>query len=135
MSVSSAGTLRATSVAAAAVLLTPLLLAGTAWERLLRAPAPARPARPIPDASLAVADRLIDRLSRTRFGGVWRDTCLYRSIAQCLILRHYGLWAVVRLGAKHEGDDVVAHAWVETDPSADSSPTGHRVLAPPRLSS
>ena len=56
-------------------------------------------------------------------GGRWRNTCLYRSAAECLLLRAYGaparLCLGVRKGAEQTGDgdehvcDIRAHAWVE----------------------
>jgi hypothetical protein len=49
----------------------------------------------------------------------WRNTCLYRSIAECLVLRRYGVPAVVRIGVRTTGEgdaeppgSVIAHAWV-----------------------
>lgn len=45
----------------------------------------------------------------------WRSTCLYRSIAECLILRHYGVEAAIRIGVRNESPPdgpIVAHAWV-----------------------
>ena len=64
-------------------------------------------------------------LSRAAFP-VWRNTCLYRAVAECLVLRHYGIPArlelgVARLGLRGwrlgAGDDeapkrIMAHAWV-----------------------
>src|SRR5690606_31708383 len=45
---------------------------------------------------------------------LWKNTCLYRAVGECLVLRAYGEPAVVRLGVR-TGDqptDVEAHAWV-----------------------
>lgn len=50
---------------------------------------------------------------------VWRNTCLYRSLAQWLVLRAYDRHASVRIGVglrPHEADGdsaVTAHAWVD----------------------
>jgi hypothetical protein len=116
---------RATLIAVWAVLLTPILLAGRGWERLLRAPQRMPTRRALPDESVGLAERLLSRLARTRLG-VWRDTCLYQSVATCLVLRHYGTPAVLKLGAKREGEAVAAHAWVDTGSGVGGS--GHRVL-------
>src|SRR5207237_1359994 len=64
-------------------------------------------------------------LSRAAFP-VWRNTCLYRAVAECLVLRRYGVpcrleLGVARLGPRGwglgAGDDeapkrIMAHAWV-----------------------
>ena len=117
---------RAAVVAVGAVLVTPLLLAGRGWERFLRVPTGKRARRPTPDESVDMAARLLSRLSRSRLGGVWRDTCLYQSVATCVVLRYYGTPAVLKLGAKRDGEAVSAHAWVET--GAGDAGSGHRVL-------
>jgi hypothetical protein len=46
---------------------------------------------------------------------MWRNTCLYRSVAECLALRQLGVPARLCLGVDNEEavDSVVAHAWVE----------------------
>jgi hypothetical protein len=56
-------------------------------------------------------------------GGRWRNTCLYRGAAECLLLRGYGIPARLCLGVRNDaadvgpGDehacDIRAHAWVE----------------------
>lgn len=54
--------------------------------------------------------RHLSRL-RTPF---WRNTCLYRSVLQTVLLRRAGRSAVLRLGAaKGPSGSTVAHAWVE----------------------
>jgi hypothetical protein len=45
-------------------------------------------------------------------GGRWRNTCLYRSVAECLVLRGYGEDARLRIGVGSEASAIVAHAWV-----------------------
>jgi hypothetical protein len=45
----------------------------------------------------------------------WRNTCLYRSIAECLVLHRYDIPATIRLGVRNEAPPhgpIVAHAWV-----------------------
>ncbi|MEO6527229.1 MAG: lasso peptide biosynthesis B2 protein [Gemmatimonadaceae bacterium] len=71
-----------------------------------------------PDAALAVraAHGLLVRLAR--FGGPrWRNTCLYRSVAECLVLRELGLpaYVMIGVGAGVAPLDVIAHAWVECE--------------------
>ena len=71
-------------------------------------------------AALLAAKRALALLSRSRF--IWRNTCLYRSVAECLVLRHYGRAAFVRIGVRRDAGDasagvdehllVQAHAWV-----------------------
>ncbi len=45
---------------------------------------------------------------------VWRNTCLYRAVAECLALRRYGIPCRLELGVGRpdEPGRVTAHAWV-----------------------
>ena len=61
----------------------------------------------------------------------WRNTCLYRSVAECLVLRGYGLDARVCIGVRNAPGplvrgEIVAHAWVSCPgtqvPGADVHP-------------
>lgn len=64
--------------------------------------------------SLRVARGILRRLARLPLSP-WRSTCLYRSVAECLVLRHYGVPAAIRLGVRNESPPhgpIVAHAWV-----------------------
>ncbi|GBD33051.1 hypothetical protein HRbin33_02030 [bacterium HR33] len=49
-------------------------------------------------------------------GGLWKNTCLYRAVTQCVVLRHYGFRCRVQIGVRRTGnasqDTVSAHAWV-----------------------
>ena len=70
------------------------------------------------DARRAVrlSHRMLGRLARLR-PARWRSTCLYRSVAECLVLRALGHPARVVIGV---GEDrgalgVMAHAWVECE--------------------
>ena len=45
--------------------------------------------------------------------GPWQATCLYRSVAVCLLLRWSGIDALLRLGAAQGETNPRAHAWVE----------------------
>lgn len=54
---------------------------------------------------------LLGRLPRSP----WRNTCLYRSVAECILLRRAGISARVCLGVRKNATNAVnAHAWVET---------------------
>ena len=47
-------------------------------------------------------------------GAGWRATCLYRAVAECLVLRAYGYPASLMLGVRGASDEpVTAHAWVQ----------------------
>jgi hypothetical protein len=50
-------------------------------------------------------------LARTRLPW-WRNTCLYRALAECLVLRRYGIACRVELGVTRSGEAIGAHAWV-----------------------
>ncbi len=65
-------------------------------------------------AALRVARGALHRLARLqRLGGPWRDTCLQRSVAACLVFRRHGAQAVLKVGARAATDVITAHAWVE----------------------
>lgn len=44
----------------------------------------------------------------------WRNTCLFRAVAECLVLRRYGISCRVELGVTRpeNGGAIGAHAWV-----------------------
>jgi hypothetical protein len=83
---------------------------GSRFSELLRA-APARPPRPLPRGSIGSALLMLKLLARLP-GRRWRNTCLYRSVATCLLLRRHGLEAQVRIGVRSGESDIEAHAWV-----------------------
>ena len=90
-----------------------------------------------PRAALLAARYAIAGLGR--LPGPWLPTCLYRSIAKCLVLRSYGISARVRMGVRRDEDGcpstvaedregalheedlyslgVAAHSWVEIEGS------------------
>lgn len=119
-------TARATSIvgAARAVLLgvpaawrAPAVIEGSLAALL--APAPATPERAHPqDARRAsqLSHRVLGNLARIR-PGRWRSTCLYRSVAECLVLRALGHPArvVIGVGADSGALGIMAHAWVECE--------------------
>jgi hypothetical protein len=62
----------------------------------------------------------------------WRNTCLYRSVAECLVLRRFGIACRLRVGVRHAGDvstAIEAHAWVEWSGQPDQDST-HVILHP-----
>ncbi|HEX2081600.1 MAG TPA: lasso peptide biosynthesis B2 protein [Longimicrobium sp.] len=101
-----------------------LWLRGDRWRELLTPPAAARPGASAPRGVVRASRagvRLLARLPRSP----WRNTCLYRSVAECLALRRYGVPAVVRIGVRSGGegeDPILAHAWVVADPAAEPPP-------------
>ena len=110
---------RSAYVGFSAALRAPRWVSGPRLRTALEATAD-RGEQPIdPDHSLEVALRIangaVRHLSRT--GTAWKNTCLYRSIAQYLVLRDYGRSAAIRIGVqgapKHSDDkEVTAHSWV-----------------------
>lgn len=77
------------------------------------------PARAHPDMArlgASTAHRVLARLARLR-PERWRSTCLYRSAAECLVLRRLGHPArvVIGVGSDDGALGVMAHAWVECE--------------------
>jgi hypothetical protein len=107
-----------------AALRAPLWLRGRRWTELLAPPADAASgAAPAPGAERAARGAV--RLLAAVPGSPWRNTCLYRSVAECLALRRYGVPAVVRIGvrsAEGAATPIIAHAWVVADPAAEPPP-------------
>ena len=116
-----------------AALRAPFWLEGPRLAALLRPPADARGEAAAPRGAVGAAMRMVRLLARLP-RSPWRNTCLYRSVAECLVLRRYGVPALVRIGVRNdvesgaEGGEILAHAWVvragEPDPHG-SSPGGH----------
>jgi hypothetical protein len=103
---------------------TPLWLRGRRWQELLVPPAAPR-ADADPPRGVIRASRVVVRVLSAVPGLPWRNTCLYRSVAECLALRRYGVPAVVRIGVRAgQGTEtpIVAHAWVVRDPAAEPAP-------------
>jgi hypothetical protein len=98
-------------VGVTAALSLPLWLAGERLAQLVRAPGPLRRRRGDPAAALRAAQRALRMLARTRLPW-WRNTCLYRALAECLVLRRYGIACRVELGVTRSGEAIGAHAWV-----------------------
>ena len=113
---------RAAAVAAGAVaaLQSPLWLGRGRLVRLIGQPRPIDPidligATHAARAALAVraAHVTLRWLSRAAFP-VWRNTCLYRAVAECLVLRRYGIPCRLELGVGTRDvlGGITAHAWV-----------------------
>jgi hypothetical protein len=98
----------------------PLWLHGRRWTELLREPAATRPGAHPPRGAVRAALATVKVLARVP-GLPWKSTCLYRSVAECLVLRRYGVPAVVRIGVKSNpgSGQILAHAWVVPNPAAE----------------
>ena len=115
------GAARSTFVGVRAALRAPLWVTGARLRSALEAQVSEMPKRKRVDPDLVVALRVangaVRQLARTHTA--WRNTCLYRSAAQYLVLRDFGRDAAIRIGVKqvvHEDEgDVAAHSWVLHD--------------------
>ena len=96
-------------------LTTPLWTTGARLARLVTAQPVGRAARRgDPEFAVRVARFALRVLARLP-GRLWRNTCLYRSIAECLVLRHYGIGSRLEIGVDRGSDNtrpIAAHAWV-----------------------
>jgi len=66
------------------------------------------------DVAIRAAYYALRLLGRARFLP-WRNTCLFRSVAECLVLRHYGIPCRLRIGVRDSQPPtgaIAAHAWV-----------------------
>jgi len=75
-------------------------------------------ARGASDPALAIraAHRTLRYLARLP-GSRWRNTCLFRSVAECVLLREHGIAARLCIGIEPQDNTasgVGAHAWVES---------------------
>lgn len=76
---------------------------------------PSRDPDPSLEVALRVANGAVRHLARTNTA--WKNTCLYRSMAQYLVLRDFGKSAAIRIGVQgapehRDEKDVSAHSWV-----------------------
>ena len=101
-----------------AALRAPLWIRDGRWSGLL-APAPEAPVDPDPAPAVRAALLTLRILGRVP-GTPWRNTCLFRAVAECLVLSGYGVDARLRIGVGTEGADVIAHAWVVRGAQADA---------------
>lgn len=110
---------RSALVGIGAALRAPAWVSGSKLRSALTADPGTAPLPGDPDPSLEVALRVangaVRQLSRTNTA--WKNTCLYRSMAQYLVLRDFGRSAAIRIGVQGAPDhrdekDVSAHSWV-----------------------
>lgn len=117
-------------IGAVSALGVPLRLRGSGIATLIRGVPPLGRERGDPTDALRAAHRMLRILARARLPW-WRNTCLYRAVAECLVLRYYGIPSRVRLGVARPGDDspIQAHAWSLRDSdSLAEAPTALVVL-------
>lgn len=111
------------AVGVAAALSLPLYLSGTRLTRLMAEP-PATDRVALDSAvALRVGLLCLRAAGRARLPG-WRNSCLFRSVLRCRLLRRAGLPAVLKIGAARkdgESGELTMHAWVEIlgEPLAD----------------
>ena len=110
-----------------AALVAPRWIEGPRLAELLRPPVRSRPETRVPRGATGSALRLIPLLARLP-GRHWRNTCLYRSVAECLVLRRYGVPATLRIGVKNGSGDIEAHAWVVRADRPGHDGGGHQPL-------
>jgi len=109
---------RSAFVGLTSALRAPLWVSGARLRSALESPVSEGRGTGDPDPTLTealrVANGAVRHLARTRTA--WRNTCLYRSAAQYLVLRAFGRSAAIRIGVQggnHEGEgNVTAHSWV-----------------------
>ena len=105
------------AVGVATALSLPLWLGGRRLAELVRAPGSLErgpgdgAGAGDPTAALRAALGTLRILARARLPW-WRNTCLYRALAECLVLRRYGIASHVELGVTRSGEGIGAHAWV-----------------------
>ena len=118
---SPAGAARAAFVGMSAALRAPLWVSGSRLKSALESQIDSSSKRVHTDPALVVALRVangsVRHLARTHTA--WRNTCLYRSAAQYLVLRDFGRAAAIRIGVKNASHvdevEVAAHSWVLHD--------------------
>ena len=75
---------------------------------------PERAGDAAPEAAEERAARIARAVDRAARRGVFRPKCLVRSMALHRMLERSGLHgSVIRIGVRREGDQLLAHAWVE----------------------
>ncbi|HVG43286.1 MAG TPA: lasso peptide biosynthesis B2 protein [Longimicrobium sp.] len=109
-----------------AALASPRWIEGARLTELLRDPPPAAERR-VPRGATGAAMLLLRALARLP-GARWRNTCLYRSVAECLVLRRYGVPAILKIGVRNGAGDIEAHAWVVRADRPAPDAGGHQPL-------
>jgi hypothetical protein len=99
-----------------AALRAPLWVSGSRLRAALEAEAESDTQTLIADPELVLALRVangaVRHLSKTHT--VWRNTCLYRTMAQYLVLKDFGKSAAIRIGVQGPEDSkaMLAHSWI-----------------------
>jgi len=125
----------AVAAGAVAALQSPLWLGRRKLRRLIGQPGPIDLIRAThaerAGQAVRAAHGTLRWLSRAAFP-LWRNTCLYRAVAECLVLRRYGIPCRLELGVAHQDPRgrITAHAWVvrADDDTAVTSPPALAVL-------
>ena len=119
------------AIGVAAALSVPLWLRGGTprLADLIRATGPLGKRGGDPTDALRAAHRTLRVLALTRLPW-WRNTCLYRALADCLVLRRYGIPCRVELGVTRPGDTTAigAHAWVVRGDAGSEPSTGSMIV-------
>jgi hypothetical protein len=79
---------------------------------------PAEPGAPAGDEVRRLSERLFRPLR------LWPTTCLYRALGSYALLRAAGQEVRFLIGVRKEGDELLAHAWLERDGQAIVSTPG-----------
>lgn len=125
------GRVRQIAIGIGAALRTPLWLRDGRYRRFVDGVEERHPTPVAPDLGLRVARATLRILGRMPLLP-WRNTCLYRSVAECLVLSRAGIACRLRLGVQRPADppaSVVAHAWVEWSGAQAPDPS-HAILNP-----
>ena len=107
--------LRLAAIGAGAAFRTPLWLRDSRLKQLIGGQESATRQPENADTAIRVAFLTLRVLGRVPLLP-WRNTCLYRSVAECLVLRRVGVPYRLRIGVRHNAsarEAVEAHAWVE----------------------
>lgn len=114
-----------------AALRAPFWLRAHRLQSLMERPAAGSPAGPDPLPALRTTYRALRLLSAPP-RSPWRNTCLYRSVAECLVLRGYGRDARVCIGVRDASAPgaIVAHAWVACPGVPTAGTDGHPEYLP-----
>jgi hypothetical protein len=119
------------AVGCLAAVRTPFWIHGPRLETLLTGPADSHQRSGSPGVAIRVSRLALRMLGRLPLLP-WRNTCLYRSVAECLVLRSYGIGCRLQVGVKRASsapDSIDAHAWVLRD-GEDLGSASHTLLRP-----
>lgn len=125
------GRVRQIAIGIGAALRTPSWLRDGRYRRLVEGVEQRHPSPVAPDLGLRAARATLRVLGRVPLLP-WRNTCLYRSVAECLVLSRVGIACRLRVGVRHgaaQPGSVEAHAWVEWAGAPAPDPS-HVILSP-----